>query len=109
MNPYKDDDETELSKDGELYKKCVDKWGADAQINMVTEELAELILAIQKWKRNHSEKTIMDIANEVADVELMLGQLQYMMDTGIERKYGIHLDYYRAFKRIRLEERLKTR
>jgi NTP pyrophosphatase (non-canonical NTP hydrolase) len=106
MNPYLESDPTTLSEDGELYKQAVETWGIEPQINMVTEELGELIVAIQKWKRKPSERTVADIASEVADVELMLGQLHYMMDSGIERKYGIHLDTFRTYKRERLKQRL---
>ena len=106
MNPYLESDPTTLSEDGQLYKRAVEWWGIELQINMVTEELGELIVAIQKWKRKPSEKTVADIASEVADVELMLGQLHYMMDSGIERKYGIHLDTFRVYKRERLKQRL---
>jgi len=107
MNPYLESDPTTLSSDGELYKKCIERWGIEPQLNMVTEELGELIVAIQKWKRSPSEKTVHDIASEVADVELMLGQLHYMMDAGIERKYGVHLEEERKYKRSRLRMRLK--
>lgn len=108
MNPYLESDPTELSKEGKLYKKCVMSWGIEPQINMVTEELGELIVAIQKWKRKPCEETVHDIASEVADVELMLGQLHYMMDTHIERKYSVHLDSEREYKRSRLKTRLKV-
>ena len=108
MNPYKDEDQTELSEDGKLYKLAVDSWGIDPQINMVTEELGELIVAIQKWKRKPCERTVHDIASEVADVEFMLGQLHYMMDNYIERKYSVHLDEERKYKRNRLKIRLKV-
>lgn len=106
MNPYKTSDPTELSDDGKLYQEAVCTWGIEPQIEMVTEELAELILAIQKWKRRPCETTVCQIAEEVADVELMLGQLQYMMDIHIERKYGVHLDEMRLYKRLRLKIRL---
>ena len=106
MNPYKTSDPTELSDDGKLYQEAVCTWGIEPQIEMVTEELAELILAIQKWKRIPCETTVCQIAEEVADVELMLGQLQYMMDIHIERKYGVHLDEMRLYKRLRLKIRL---
>lgn len=107
MNPYCESDPTVLSKDGLLYKDAVETYGISPQIEMITEELGELIVAIQKWKRRPSEETVHAIASEVADVELMLGQLQFMMDRGIERKYGVHLDSERAFKRDRLRKRLQ--
>ena len=108
MNPYSESDLITLSKDGKMYANCVAKWGVRSQIEMVIEELSELILAIQKWKRDPCERQVHDIASEVADVELMLGQLQYMMDSITERKYGVYLDYERYYKRKRLRMRLKN-
>lgn len=106
ISPYTNDP-TELSEDGKLCREAILKYGIGPQIEMVTDKLSELILAIQKWKRKPSETTVCSIAEEVADVELMLCQLQYMMDTHIERKYGVHLDEMRAYKRLRLKIRLQ--
>jgi len=106
MNPFYESDPSVLTPDGELYKAAVDAWGIEPQIDMVVEELGELIVAIQKWKRYPSESTVHDIAEEVADVELMLGQLNYMMTTGLERKYEVHLRDERIHKRKRLAMRL---
>jgi hypothetical protein len=106
MNPYCETDKTKLSEDGELYQRSIEMWGIDAQLNMVTQELGELVVAIQRWKRKPCETTVIDIAYVVADVELALGQLQYMMDRGIERKYGVHLDNARKEKRENLLQML---
>lgn len=107
ITPHNPNDETELSEDGQLCREAILKYGLGPQIEMVTEELGELIVALQKWKRKPCEQTVCNIAEEVADVELMLCQLQYMMDTHIERKYGVHLDEMRAYKRLRLKLRLR--
>lgn len=59
----------------ELYLKAVDRWGQDAQLRMVQEECAELIVAINKWSR--AMKGSGDfITEEVADVEIMCGQMR---------------------------------
>ena len=64
-----------------IYKEALDKWGEDAQLNMVVEELGELIVAIQHARRLKWEKvaSIEDVTDEVADVEIMLEQLKYML------------------------------
>ena len=62
---------------------------------MVVEEAAELIKAIQKWKRNPVDRE--GIAEEAADLEIMLGQLKYMIGG-----WGAH----RMVKLLRLKERL---
>lgn len=53
---------------------AVDYFGKDNQLMMLAEELAELIQAISKYKRNPSN--IDSLIEEVADVEIMLEQLR---------------------------------
>jgi len=62
----------------ELMRSALDEWGSDSQLDMVVEECAELIDAIQKWRRHRiaSEKVL----EEAVDVELCLGQLKLMLD-----------------------------
>lgn len=65
----------------EIYKEAVSQWGMDAQVNMAIEEMAELISALQHYRRleNWGHKTtIEDITDEVADVEIMMEQLRFM-------------------------------
>lgn len=55
-------------------------WGVDMQLDMVIEEMAELTQAILKYKRaRDKEQAISKIAEEHADVQIMLDQLAYMM------------------------------
>jgi hypothetical protein len=95
-----------MISDPEIYRKCIENWGTEKQIDMVVEELSELILAIQKYKRNPSEETCKDISNEVADVELMIGQLGEMMNSA-HLGYYTYLCKYRLFKRERIIKRLE--
>jgi len=54
------------NRERKLYEHAIDKWGVDAQVDMVVEECSELILAIQKSKRGQgSAKEIID---ELVDV-----------------------------------------
>lgn len=41
----------ERSERDKLYKQAVEKWGEDSQLNQMVEEMAELIVAINKFKR----------------------------------------------------------
>jgi NTP pyrophosphatase (non-canonical NTP hydrolase) len=88
----------------QLYSLAIDFWGQDAQIDMCVEEASELIQAICKYKRANGpqkvEAAILHIAEEVADVEIMLEQLKLML--GIEEQVNIEKD----FKMTRLEDRL---
>ena len=58
----------------ELYKLAIDTWGSEAQINQGIEEMAELIQAINKFRRKLCTETITHVAEEIADVEIMLEQ-----------------------------------
>lgn len=70
---------TEIELD-EILSECIRKWGTAQQMNMVMEECAELIQAVNKLMRNPCEKTIQNICSEVADVELMLKQLRKILN-----------------------------
>ena len=83
----------------DLYQLVLDKWGSDAQLTVVIEELSELIKEVCKMKRgmNHIEH----LAEEVADVEIMCEQLRYIFD--IDEP----VDEWKQLKLARLADRLK--
>lgn len=58
-------------------KKAVDTFGKDNQTNMATEELAELIVAINHWRRGKVGKDA--VLEEIADCYIMLLQLTYIV------------------------------
>jgi hypothetical protein len=84
--------------DREVYEKAVLQWGEASQLDMAIEECAELIVALQHWKRERigTDKVI----EEIADVEIMMGQLRVMFD-------GEKVDWRHRGKIQRLKERLK--
>lgn len=61
-----------------LYKQMLEKWGAESQILKFCEESGELTQALVKqiqkgrWKNR--------LIEEIADVELMLGQMKYIFE-----------------------------
>lgn len=77
----------------EMEKKCLEiarYYGFDAQTNQLIEECAELIQAVNKYKRqflrgqpvreSSDGKTPRDmIVEEIADVEVMLCQIKYLL------------------------------
>jgi NTP pyrophosphatase (non-canonical NTP hydrolase) len=77
------------------------QWGEAAQVGMAVEECAELIVALQKHiNRTPSPDTIDNIADEIADVEMMLAQMRLtfgisdeMMAKRIKQKFA-KLDKY---------------
>lgn len=58
----------------ELFSIAIRTYGAEAQVNQGIEEMAELIQAVNKFRRNSEEKNLDNIAEEIADVEIMMDQ-----------------------------------
>lgn len=93
-------------KQVQVLKEAINQYGIDNQIEMVTEECAELIQAIQKLKRakfsiylgeipkNRTAKENLiysSLCSEVADVKIMIAQMEIilnkeMVDLSVERK-----------------------
>lgn len=80
-----------------LCQKALDLWGIDAQIWMAVEEMAELTNALCKIKRGRIN--LEDIVTEIADVQIMMEQLQLFF--GKEE-----VDTERNRKLIRLHDRM---
>lgn len=76
-----------------LYEAAVEKFGEIAQIDQATEEMAELIVALNKYKRyvnfrqGNKEEILAHIAEERADVEIMLNQLHVILGTTPKRSW----------------------
>jgi len=58
----------------DIYKRCMEAWGFDAQARVCQEECAELIVAISHLSRRR-EDAVMEVAQELADVYIMVGQM----------------------------------
>ena len=71
-----------LKEREEVYKRAIEKWGEFSQLDQALEEMAELMLAINKYKRlkmdlKDKEKQIMDnLIEEIADVKMCIEQLE---------------------------------
>ena len=61
-----------------LYKEAINKWGKDAQVNMLYEECGELITAVSQFKRGRVG--YLDVMTELADVSIMVEQLAAMIN-----------------------------
>ena len=64
----------------ELYRKALDAWGQDAQINMAFEECGELIVALCHARRDLKDISREEIVGEIIDVSLMLEQLCHILN-----------------------------
>lgn len=57
-----------------VYKQASNKWGTKAQIIVAIEEMSELIQALTKHLR--TDLVTDNLAEEIADVEIMIEQLR---------------------------------
>ena len=94
----------------EIIAEALRQWGEEAQLLMVIEEMSELTKSILKYRREHDPADIgvriIDIAEEHADVRIMLDQLAYIMrqhDPG----YSEHVTHFTEEKVTRLVNRLE--
>jgi len=60
----------------QIYRKTIERWGVEAQHDQAIEECAELITTLQHYRRHRVDED--HVADELADVFLMLGQLVHM-------------------------------
>ena len=73
-----------------VYADALNTWGAEAQTKMLFEEIGELMQAVCKAGRvkNWEQRTEVwhNIAEEIADVSIMLGQMAVLFDVedGVE-------------------------
>ena len=61
-------------------KRAIDYWGADAQIDKAIEEMAELTQALLKCRLEKNGKNMANVAEEIADVLIMVEQLIMIYD-----------------------------
>ena len=87
--------------DETVLDRAIEKWGIDAQCEMIIEECIELALALQKMKRTRGnrEDKLMAVIDEIADVKIMIRQAQKIFNSDI---INDRVD----FKMNRLSERL---
>ena len=80
-----------------IYMKALEKWGANAQLTMVYEELGELATALARYERGRT--TDEDVITELADVTIMCEQMALLFG---QEKYEEEIEN----KINRLTERL---
>lgn len=83
----------------EIYKKALEKWGHDLQKVVAIEEMSELTKELSKNMRGKNNR--IEIAEEIADVEIMLAQMKilFSIQEGVKK--------HKQYKIKRLEEKLK--
>lgn len=93
----------------DLYKGCFEQFGPDMQYDMLIEECAELIQAISHIRRERIG--LKDLASEIADVELMIGEIKYMYDAKLTPSYPLTplIEAEKAKKIKRIRQRITKR
>ena len=61
-----------------IYSEAVERFGKIHQLDMCIEECAELIQAINKFKRNPN--IYIDLCEEIADAEITIEQLKLILN-----------------------------
>ena len=79
-----------------LCAAAVEKWGVDAQMDMLTEECGELIVATNHYRRGRI--SVDKFLEEVADVEILLEQMRHIfgdkhVEAAIDRKLQKYLKH----------------
>lgn len=84
----------------------VEKYGADKQEDMVIEECSELIKAILKFRRSNTKNEDLReaVIDEIADVSIMVAQLQIIFNSVAEVEDRIDFKINRQMERIRERE-----
>lgn len=83
-----------------ILEKAIETYGKDAQLDMVIEEMSELTKEICKHKRG--KDNVGEILEEMADVYIMLEQLQIMLNINF-----MNIVYKKQEKIERLKNRLE--
>ena len=92
-------------------KKIAEHYGYDAQSNQLVEECAELIQAVNKYRRattgtgiavtDKGKIALDNLVEEIADVEIMLEQIKYLLQIPEEDIQGVKI-----YKINRTKERI---
>lgn len=85
--------------DNEICRAALEAFGAEAQMVISIEEMSELTKELCKHRRGRDN--VEAIAEEIADVEIMLQQMVMLFDCSFT------VDKFRRYKLERLAERIK--
>ena len=88
-----------MTTEEEVGVKCLMLWGEQDQIRQTIEECAELIVKLAKYRRNVNGSTKEQIAEEIADVEIMCKQMRIVFSNEL-------VDSFRIQKLAQLNERV---
>ena len=82
----------------QLYAQAIEKFGIDSQLNILIEECSEIIKEVCKRKRGYDNTD--DLAQELVDVEIMIGQMRVV--------FGDEMDKWKKIKLKRLKRLIEN-
>ena len=89
-----------------LCRDIFNYYGSNSQMDVTQDECAELIQAISKVKREGiRERTYDNLIEELADVEIMIEQMKFMLRDNLEDVIKIKLERQRDRIEKEIEER----
>lgn len=82
-----------------IFDEAIKKYGFENQLNQLTEECGELIVAVNKFRRN-GIKSVHHLVEELADVKMMIQQIEHglCLKDDVENAFSMKL--------VRLKNRL---
>ena len=89
------------TEEKQLYRDAINRWGIEAQLNMLIEEMGELLVAINKMRRGkdkNDERPVMEMIEEFVDVQLILDQAKYYYCSE-----GVGADHYNNLRHYKIE------
>lgn len=89
----------------DVYINAINSYGTEEQVRMIYEEMCELGVALSKYHRDPGMKTIRDVQEEIADVQIMLEQAKEMFGRA-EVEWFLQEKTERLRKRV--EEKLEA-
>lgn len=81
-----------------IYEEALNQWGDVAQMDMAIEEMSELTKEL--CKRFRGEDNVRQIAEEIADVTIMLEQMRLLFDVNSEVEMVIDQKCCRLAERL---------
>lgn len=86
-----------------VFRRCILEYGANSQIDMSIEEMAELTKALLKLRREkgrNSKSLIDDVIDEIADVRIMCRQMELLFKAEDRVEQRIDYKIKRQIKRL---------
>lgn len=89
-----------------ILEKAIATYGEDNQVFKAVEELGELMVELSR--NSQGEVNTMNIAEEVADVQIMCSQLELIFNIEAEVKAQREFKLKRLYKRLKEPELIET-